>query len=823
MLQVLFATINPTTASVLNEHVIEKIHQKEFRCKAYLVDKKVFYIKTDTRELLYELEVIHSKNDLSNTILIIDYDSLYEDFISLKSLDETRISPIAELFLSYPELKIWIYKEGDKKRRLFGYEDEDTGRYPFIIKNSEDLKNMGEDIHAYQQLFDPSGIRAFLRDKLTRQLIKFKQDNYDKLHKSRKNNIAIVVDEEQYHTNLWGYALYDFGYSVIPVNYEKELIETKNILYPDQNQKTAIYKYKPLIIRDFDLQFPDLRMSGRKLCEECIKPDEDKDSVCGDSNMYAFRGVYKQKENGKKKLISDKGPEIDGYLLHDCRKVIWGTFHDATTYVITQNTPYYPFSKLQNGMVLTKPDESTFFSRVGKRLQRCIFRKRMYDLINKTTKKDTYAERMLVQRSGLLFQKANNKSKHGGKYYLVGLSKEIEGMYDLLNMPAYGNDRNNIIKQTYQNSRDYREIMKDRQDMDSHSIPPLNRTIVERLIKKAKYYYETKQYLLAAINASEALEVLNGLAKSLAYEALHLKVVSEVQMELRTKGVGTFKQVLKERINNIYRQKKRLAGDNKEAERNITMQIFNDLRVIYESHEQFAAADDAFAVAKKAEIGLKGENDKNYEVARYDYQKKIKKEKEKPDNKSETTNTEAQKSKYKKDKKSHYDLMGFLWTRRPSILRNWLFFWILLPCLFLFLVSYYYRSYNSSPDSDWIYGVLSITLFLPFLLNFNQVIYFIVRTGTDILRLAFTFLLVNIFLMIAYDPDIIYNYLNYNWNNLPDVFMTSFMNEPINNELVCYDNHDSWGYRMLATSHVLISVIYMGIFISAMYRKFVRR
>jgi hypothetical protein len=824
MNQILFATKNQETASIFNMHVIEKIHQKEFRCKAYLVDGKVFYIINDTRELLYELEIIHSQNTLSNTVLIIDYHSLYEDFIRLKSLDETRISPIAELFLSYPELKIWIYKEGNKKCRLFGYEDEDTKRYPFIIKNSEDLKDMGDDIHAYQQMFDPSGIRASLRKKLNLELIKFKQDNYKKLHESRKKNIAIVVDEEQFHTNLWGYALYDFGYSVIPVNYEKELVATKNILYPDQNEESAINCYHPLIIRDFDLQFPGSGSSKVDFCSLCKNEKKIAHKDCGDSNMYVFRGISKLEDEKKSESQGTQESVNHCSSLHDCRNVFWGTFYGATTYVITQNSPYKktnPFINQRNGSVLTKPGKYPLWEKLYTKLRKVIaVVKRSLIIINLRAITD---EHSLIKSSGLIFDKSKSNDNHDGYYYLVGLSKEIEGMYDLLNMPAYGKDRNSIIKQTYQSSRDYREIVKDRKNMDSHSIPPLNRTIVERLIKKAKFYYDTKQYLLAAINASEALEVLNGLAKSLAYEALHLKIVSEVQMELRTKGVGTFKQVLKERINNIFRQKKRLAGDNKEAERNLTMQIFNDLRVIYESHEQFGAADDAFAVAKKAEIGLSGKNDKNYEVARYKYQKSKEGKKINSDKNTETSREESQNRNHEKENIKHPGLLSFLWIRRPPLLRNWLFLWILLPCLFLIFVSYYYRSYTSSLDSDWIYGVLSVTLFLPFILNFNQVIYFIVRTGTDIFRLAFTFLLVNIFLMLAYDPDIIYNYSNYNWNNLPDVFMTSFMNEPINNELVCYENHESWGYRMLATSHVLVSVIYMGIFISAMYRKFVRR
>jgi hypothetical protein len=826
MNQILFATKNQETASIFNMHVIVKKHQKEFRCKAYLVDGKVFYIKNDTRELLHELEIIHSQDILSNTILIIDYDSLYEDFTSLKSADETRISPIAELFLSYPELKIWIYKEENKECRLFGCDEENSKRYAIIIKNSDDLKKMGDDIYSYQQLFDPSGIRAFLRDKLTRQLIKFKQDNYDKLHKSRKKNIAIVVDEEQYHTNLWGYALYDFGYSVIPVNYEKELIETKGILYPNQNEEAAIDGYKPLIIRDFDLQFPDLRSSNVDFCSLCKKEKKIAHKDCGDSNMYAFRGIYKPKLEDEKKSKSQGTQESLNHRssLHDCRNAFWGTFHGATTYVITQNSPYEktnPFINQRNGSVLTKPGKYLLWEKLYTKLRKVIaVAKRSLIIVNLRAITD---EHSLIKSSGLIFDKSKSNDNHDGYYYLVGLSKEVEGMYDLLNMPAYGKYRNNIIKQTYQNSRDYREILKDRQNMDSHSIPPLNRTIVERLIKKAKFYYETKQYLLAAINASEALEVLNGLAKSLAYEALHLKVVSEVQMELRTKGVGNFKNVLNERINNVFRQKKRLAGDNKEAERNITMQIFNDLRVIYESHEQFGAADDAFAVAKKAEIGLSGKNDKNYEVARYKYQKSKKGKKMNSDKNSETSREESQNRNHEKENIKHPRLLRFLWIRRPPILRNWLFLWIFLPFLFLISVLYCYGSYNNIPASDWIYGAISVTLLLPFILNFNQAISFIVRTGTDIFRLAFTFLLVNIFLIFAYNPDIIFNYSNYNWNNFPDVFMTSFMNEPINNELVCYDNHDSWGYRMLATSHVLISVIYMGIFISSMYRKFVRR
>ena len=100
-------------------------------------------------------------------------------------------------------------------------------------------------------LFDASNLRYAIKVRKYSDL-KVAEHNYKNKQKQRQNNLALCVEEERSQSLFNSYALYASGYRMLPIITAHGLLWANNEL----NNKVA------LIVRDYDLQFPDETEDG---------------------------------------------------------------------------------------------------------------------------------------------------------------------------------------------------------------------------------------------------------------------------------------------------------------------------------------------------------------------------------------------------------------------------------------------------------------------------------------------------------------------------------------------------------------------------------
>ncbi len=746
--KVIFATRNEHTARSFERHVRYLGKENDDYCffELFQPDSRsaIFTIKETPNELIRLLED-NFYDRLSHTVVILDYASLYDDF---QLFVGERLSPIARLFLSYPEITLWVLRIGKKSRPLF----EDSGflapmdrtepktvepveRYHHLVRDLNEVLQFGSQLKGSRSLFDPSGIRNFIKVKMLEK-IKFESDNFEGLHSSRRDRMAMTLDEEPRHALFWAYTLYNFGYSVLPV-----------VTYSNLKSLMTHTTDFDLICRDYDLQFPDL-------------PD-DKDEQAYKLPLHLVRGVIEKKANAQDintyQLNLKKPDNVD-------EPFYWEKFFKGT--------------KAQ-GMFISQLPISD--SKAGKKSD--------LKIVNPDKEEKELKHGETFPNYGII--------RHEEEVKFRGFSKEINGMYEFLRFPE--------VKDAYENSRSGKVASKKREDVSDHSIPAINSSIAYSLIDRGKISFKNEQYLEAALLASEALEVLNGLSMSASMEAFHLKCCAEVKLELSVIGVGNFNKVVKKRIFEIRRLLYRMAENNDEARRNAKMKIFNDLRKIYEEHEQSDAADTVYNEVIKAELEIK--DPMSYKI-RDNITHANKKAKEK--------GTQMLTGKWKNSLKYLTKFTIHAWN-----------FWVLI-ILGILMTSNYFVTISNGTFSYYVetYGIfpwLYLVFFLVIILvRRKKLIYLIIGAGCNFIRLFSTFIAFNLIIFFMY-------WLNFgrHFKKIELLFsqtwVTSFINEP-------FQLLDSRAMQsapimiyILVIIHVIASVFYLGVLISALYRWFVRR
>jgi energy-coupling factor transporter transmembrane protein EcfT len=749
MLDLIFASKNEKTASAFYRYVKNLKKENDEGCffSLHSNGQNSFSFK-NFNEILIHFEKI-ALQKVCETLIILDYSSLYDEFQNLFIGND--LSPLGKLFLTYPELNIWIFREGPKDLPLFGRDDEPINKYHFIVKNLQEILEFGISLKSSCQMFDPSGVRNYIKKKLIEDKIKFTENNFIKLHNSREKKLALCIDEEQRHSFFWAYSLYNFGYSTLPVCSAKELNEINN--YCAKKNKSGYDEC--LIIRDYDLQFPDIKEPDLKDGGDEVEP------------LYKFRGIYHDKQSNEYKLIPD----------------FWETFYSRGT---KESTFIYIISQLQESCDIKNHDEPI------------IAKKKLIEKLQKSKKRKFNADQFNKYGMTLFSDERNNRKIP----ILKGLSKEIEGMFDLLNIEE--------IKKAFKKSRDSAQVSKKRQDKDAHSIPAVNGRLSKKLINRSNSAFKNEMYMSSALLASEALEILNGLSMSLSLEALFLKERAEAYLELGVVGIGNFKDVIKERIRDIKRQIIRLTQSNVEAEKNARMQIFNELRRIYEEHEQFDVAEIMYDEVIKAELEIK----------------------------------DIQYLDIKHDKKNKFHLWRTFLSQNP-------YTWATLVLLILFGVNFFY-------NPPWY--SLVFTVFIIFVLIFlnKRNLYLIIGSGSNFWRFIISFLIINFIFFGVYALNHPMRPLGKNpaftVNTAFYTVISSLMNEPLklyetngtpeNEELrttssneendvneskkvqtVIYDVGmvDLIGLYSIVVLHILISIFFLGVLIAALYRWFTRR
>ena len=201
-------------------------------------------------------QLICKQKDKALLYVIIDYLSLIESTADRNQYDE-MVAQVHRIILQFPEVN-FLFDQSNLKENDLTWTDFIFGgnskvyaseiAQGFHIFRKEDgfvFSDLG-----YDNLFDGSNLRWAVRKKYYEDLeLENVTGNFEKLQTARKRSLAVVVDDEPRQSRFNGYALYASGYHVIPVCTARMLLAL--------NSEPLKMNPPKIIVRDFDLQFPD--------------------------------------------------------------------------------------------------------------------------------------------------------------------------------------------------------------------------------------------------------------------------------------------------------------------------------------------------------------------------------------------------------------------------------------------------------------------------------------------------------------------------------------------------------------------------------------
>ncbi|MCX6266650.1 MAG: hypothetical protein NTW16_04740, partial [Bacteroidetes bacterium] len=206
------------------------------------------------------------------------------------------------------------------------------------------------------------------------------------------------------------------------------------------------------------------------------------------------------------------------------------------------------------------------------------------------TKKTPYLDNLYFKvniaesTTGIVIKKSNEYA------VLKGIIKPISGIYALHEIKE--------IKVVYEAAQESRSVISTERDgSGGHSVSPFTFHIADNLIKRSQKYYDAKLFMLSALLAKEAYEILNGFHLMMALQSIYLRAIAETSLVTNTLGVeeDRIAKNISLIISDVRSHVDRICVGNVNAKKNILTQVFNDIRHICRNKEQFKAADIALA------------------------------------------------------------------------------------------------------------------------------------------------------------------------------------------------------------------------------------
>ena len=460
--------------------------------------------------------IIGQQEDLDNLYVIIDYLTFNNDDGVYDANDIVR-----RTILHYPEVDFLFdqsKKDGELRSGIdFLFHDQRMKTYtkkivkeiiqPFhIFSKGDGLAFTKID---YDNLFDGSNLRWAIKKFYYKELEA--HANFGKLQDKRKDSLAIVIDDEPRQSRFNGFALFASGYRVIPVNTARMLAALNKCI------QSKIIKLPQIIVRDFDLQFPDVRegtdYKGLKFLSvpqvSSVVPGFIIDDECEEKGIEGFREMidyirdyrYKSEDSEDKGVESKESKNNKWFLSGDTYTLFWGELRGIDTYIVTNGHDNLD--------------------------------------VNPT-------------RSGL-----NEKT---GWYSVRGILKPISGLYHPFF--SYFKDKNklHIVKRQFHSTRynryeknkeqhenkeqDYKyEIIKKRTG-GNHGVPIDIYDTISEMLRRAEMYYEEGRYVKSAVVAQEVIEFLNGFHYQIMIKAYQLKTKAENAIAMDVVGADEKQLVL---------------------------------------------------------------------------------------------------------------------------------------------------------------------------------------------------------------------------------------------------------------------------------------
>lgn len=457
--------------------------QGDLPCKKRIfLDPKEYYFSGCAGELSFFIN--NYTGDFSELVIVIG--KIEDDFIK-----GTLQVELMMIVLCYPEVNL-IFEDNisiipdqieDEEGNIFQL---GTTEKELLCKSNEDDFSFLEFLSRSNNLFDASNLRGVFR-KWKQETLKV-HNNFSQLQARRSKSLALVIDEESEQSLLNSYVLYANGYRSLPITNSQQLERIK--------QNSVNYD---IIIRDFDLQFPD-----------------EKHEVIDNVNTVDLVRGYKYDSQ-----------QIWRVTLGDSNK-FWkkSDYDEGKVFVITQG---YENLKVCPQLLRIKVDK---------------------------------------------------------ELEMPGLVKPLCGVY-------YSIQQLGIIKDSFVKARnEFRKPDRSRKKHD-HSSPLDLYDYASVMFKRAKYYYSTGRFILAAVVSQEALELLNCFHVALSVQVYHLHAVAENAIAMGVIG-GKEEELAKDceiRVRIIKEDVKRIMSGTDQDSSNVLNQIFSDCRIACKEKEHFKAED----------------------------------------------------------------------------------------------------------------------------------------------------------------------------------------------------------------------------------------
>lgn len=386
-----------------------------------------------------------------------------------------------------------------------------------------------------KNLFDASNLRCLFKRHKAEEL-NLKQNFFD-MQNSRFSNLALCVEEERGQSMFNSLALFLNGFRVRPITSSYELKQV--------NQNSSGKNTPKLILRDYDLQFPDAPAESSDIKNARLW-NFDSSAPKPRSVLHCLR------ESIKIRNLKEKG---------------WNPIK-AFREEFNRNTLWH-FQK-----------DSDYWSNLSE-VATCFVSKGFQDREGRTR---------LFFKLPVKQPISEIKERLDHCLVLPGLNKPVSGLYSPFHKIP-------LIEETFrkvQTEESNHPIITKRTSTEGHSVPLDLYNLANNMVGRAEAYYDESRFVHAVIVANEAIEIMNGFHQALSLRAYRCQALAENAVAANVLGTDENDLAIDTdfRLKRIISQVLRLSslGDEKgRKSQNTLNQVFNDIRLFCQEKEHFLA------------------------------------------------------------------------------------------------------------------------------------------------------------------------------------------------------------------------------------------
>ena len=594
--RVVYFSLNKRTEALFSEFV--RVNRFQFKDSFRLVP-------VQARHVSDLIDILDSLPDVGRLTVIIDYISFYgvTEVYNSNARNKKYDLPthaarqVRRAIMKYPEVNFLFDESGlpeDKCFIEFLFPElgkrEDVSRiyiayHQFRNSDPEPFRSI---LNGEYNLFDGTNLRHAIKRYLYRDL-KCSRYNFSVVQNSRRDHLAICVEEEIDQNRFNSYAVYANGYRVLPVITSHELqslneAAREGIIDPE------------ICVRDYDLQFSDVvnQKKGNFILREVTdrnvinKLEEDNSDVeegkIGKIIYQKECGIWKEvipineidrirgaKFDEKKGLwYALKGEEVLDYWAHFLSRTVNGVPKKTRICFVSKGVDNLEFHPEPDN-----EEENWFKDGVKTQLLQGIYKPiaGIYEQLWNISQFRTVSKHILDQET-MEARKAYAKAERARER--KGESKTAD---------------DDCKDQVYR-------IITKRKDHD-HGVPLDVYELVKGMVMRAESMYQKGKFVRAAVIATEAMEVMNGFHEDLMLRAYHIKAISENALSMSVLG-GEENRLKKDTIiratvikNTVCRilYDREINMERVHLADNVLSQIYSDCRIVCKEKEHFKSED----------------------------------------------------------------------------------------------------------------------------------------------------------------------------------------------------------------------------------------